>query len=297
MNVRVGGEAFAEADARGGLQHRHAGTTDRHRRCRRHVRRLAHFGRVAEPLAAGRTHGGNVRVSAPLHQQRHRRYVAREGRTPQRRGANLIHAGEIEVVLGVPDLARQPRVRIGALVEQRLHVFEVGRALLAVCPRLRIERARRPGHVQRRIERRDAVVRREIRVGALLEQPHGQVEVSVDGRNQQGGGAVAGADLVDVGARGHQHLGGVGVSAARGEQQRGRATLRADQLVIEVGPINARGSAATAAAAPTATAGSCRGRCRLGAWRDDLSIAPLAVTTGLVAAAGCLGEQFLFGAA
>jgi hypothetical protein len=92
-----------------------------------------------------------VRVRAVVEQHRHCCNIAGEGGAPERRGADLVDTGEVEVVFRVPHLLGQAPVRIGALLEQRLHEIEIGDLLLVVGPRLRIERARRPGDVERRI--------------------------------------------------------------------------------------------------------------------------------------------------
>ena len=139
--------------------------------------------------------------SAPCSiEQRHGRHVAGKRGAPERRGADFVDAGEVEVVFRVPDLLGEAQVRIGALLEQRLHEVEIRDLLLVEGARLRIERARRPGHVERGIERRHAVARGGIRIRALIEQPLGEIEVAVDGGDQQRAGLVARADLVHIGA-------------------------------------------------------------------------------------------------
>src|ERR1051325_8586067 len=80
---------------------------------------------------------------------------------------------------GVPDLALYARVWIGALVEQQLQHVDVAVRLLQIRARLRIRGNRRPLHVDDGVERRDAGIAGEIRIGAFLEQIGGEIEVAV----------------------------------------------------------------------------------------------------------------------
>ena len=121
-------------------------------------------------VAARRFRRRQMRIGAVRDQQPHRLDVARIGGAPERRRADFVDAQHVEVVRAVPDLALQPRVRIRALVEQRLHQVEIRRPLLQIRARLRIERLRRPLHVERRVERRRARIAGQRRSRALLEQ-------------------------------------------------------------------------------------------------------------------------------
>ena len=83
-------------------------------------------------------------------------------------------------------------------LDQRLHELEVRRLLLLLRRRLRVQRLRRPLHVDRRVERRRPRVAGEFRVGAALEQHHGEIEVAVDRCHEQRARVIALAHLVDL---------------------------------------------------------------------------------------------------
>ena len=70
--------------------------------------------------------------------------------------------------------------------------------LIQVRARLRTAGPRRPFEVECGIQRRDAVERREVGVGAAIEQELREIEMTVDGRKQQRARAVASLRLVDV---------------------------------------------------------------------------------------------------
>src|SRR4029079_16660149 len=88
------------------------------------------------------------------------------GGAPERRGANLVDAREIEAVAGIPDLLAEPRVRIGAFVEQRRDEVEIAHRLIEMRARLRVKRLGRPLAVERAVERGGAVVGGDVRIGA-----------------------------------------------------------------------------------------------------------------------------------
>ena len=116
----------------------------------------------------------------------HRVDIAGVRGAPERRRARFLHAEQIEVVLRVPYLPAHSRVRIRALVEQRLHQIEVGRLLLQVRSRLRIKCLWCPLDVQHGIERRHARFARQVRFRAVVEQIFRHIEMAVDGRDEQG---------------------------------------------------------------------------------------------------------------
>src|SRR5687768_8537426 len=123
--------------------------------------------------------------------------------------------------------------------------------------------------------------------------------MAVDGGDQQRAGLVAGADLIHVRTRGDQHLRGVEITAARRQDQSGVAALRIDQLVVEVGAIDAGRAAATEATAASTT-GTLRSRGTLPTLRrrrHRRPVSALAVATGLIAATGSLRQELLFAAA
>ena len=191
--------------------------------------------RVAVGVGAARPRewfgGGDRRIGAVLQQQLHRGDVAGVRRAPERRRAAVVDAEQIEVVLGEPGLAREARVGIGALVEQRGHQIEVRRLLLELGARLRIEHPRRPLDVEDRVERRHAAGVGQVRVGAVRQQILRDVVLAVDRGDQQRRDAIAWADRVDVGPVLDQRLDRAGAALAGREMQRGQAALRADQLV------------------------------------------------------------------
>ena len=124
--------------------------------------------------------------------------------------------------------------------------------------------------------------------------------MTVDRGDQHRAGLVAGAVLIDVGAGGDERLDRVGVAAARGEDQRAVAALRADQFVVEEGTIDA-GLAAAATRPPPppppAHLRSLRTLRTLRARSHNLSIAARSIAACLVAAARRRREEFLLGAA
>ena len=86
--------------------------------------------------------------------------------------------------------------------------------------------------MDRGVEGRRSRVALQVGVGALVEQPHGEVEVAVQGRHEQRGTQVAAGDLVDVGSAVEQRLYDVVVALARGIVERSVAALPAYQLVV-----------------------------------------------------------------
>src|SRR5581483_837257 len=177
---------------------------------------------------------------------------------PEGRRAAFVHAGQVEVVAGIPDLLLQTYVRVGALVEQRLHQIEIGRLLLLVRARLRVQRLRRPLAVDRGIERRHAVLGGDRRIRALVEQVLRDVEVPVDRRDQNRARVVARAHLVHVGAGLDERFHRRHLALPRREQERRQAALGADELIVEVLAIDAA-DVGTAAPAAAAAAGGRRG--------------------------------------
>ena len=120
-------------------------------------------------------------------------------------------------------------VRVRASVQKRLQQLEVLGLLVVVRARLRVVGLGRPVGLENREQRGDAVgVGGAVRVGAALDQLHGQVELAVEDGHQKRAGAVA-ADLVDVGPAVQQGEPRFDVPLARGVQQRGHAAGHADQ--------------------------------------------------------------------
>ena len=144
-------------------------------------------------------------AASPRRRWHRRRARTRSPRSHRRRNCPRVS--------GVPDLFPQARIRIGALVEQ-LRAYRGTTSSAAGTRGAADIGLRRPLAVQHRIERRHAVLRGEIGVGALLEQVHRQVEVAVDDRDHQRAGLDACAHLIDVGAALEERLHALDAPAA-----------------------------------------------------------------------------------
>ena len=181
----------------------------------------------------------------------------------------------------------QPRVGIDASLQERFGQLEVAGGLLHVLRRLRMTRLRRPLHVENAVERRRAAVAGELGIGAALEQTLREIEVSVDGGDEQRRGAIGRARLVDVGARVEKRHHRVVMAVARGQQQRGQAAVRADELGVAE---RLRLVAVVDVARSASPAGACRrGRRR---WAANLAarsfwIAAMRVFRARLSAASC----------
>ena len=197
-------------------------------------------GGAAPRPARRRGLGRDVRIRALPDQQAHRREIGGVGGAPERGRPFRVDEAAVPVaapaVDHVPGVARQPRIRVGARLEQRPHHVQVGRLLEAVLLRLRKPGARLPLGVDRRPERRHAVeARRDVGVRAALDEHQGQVELGVDGRHQQRAGAVAGRDAVDVGPAVEERRRGGDVPLPRRVQQRRQPALGLDGRGAGVG--------------------------------------------------------------
>ena len=165
------------------------------------------FSAVVPPRARlnGGARVGRVRIGAVFDEQAHRRHVGRVGGAPERGRALGVHEAAVPVAAAavdhVPGMPGQPRVGVGAGLEQRRHHVQIGRLLQTVLLRLRIAGPRLPLGVHRRPQGSDPVeAGREVGVGAAVDEHQGEIEVRVDGGHQKGARGVAGSDLVDVGA-------------------------------------------------------------------------------------------------
>ena len=126
----------------------------------------------------------------------------------------------------------EPRVRIRAGGEQRLHHVEIRGLLLLHFLRLGITGARLPLRVHRGPERRGAVLRRSnVRIRSALEQEHRHIELAVDHGDQQRARALADAHLIDVRAAGDERGGSVDIALTRGVQQRRETALGSDRRI------------------------------------------------------------------
>ncbi len=109
------------------------------------------------------------------------------------------------------------------------HHVEVGRLLQLHFLRLREARARLPARVDRGPERRDAeAVGRDVRLGAFLDEEHRDVELAVDERDEERRVAV-GRLLIEIGAGVEQRGRGLHVALTRRVMQRGHAALGGDR--------------------------------------------------------------------
>lgn len=126
----------------------------------------------------------------------------------------------------------QPRVRIRAGLEERAHRLEIGRALVQVSGRLRIERRRGPMQVQDGVERRRARGARDIRIRPALQKVEGHVPVPIDRGHEHGRGVIAGAGLVDVRTGLEQHLGHSAAPLPGGQVEGAVSAVIADQLRV-----------------------------------------------------------------
>src|SRR5579862_4913149 len=85
-----------------------------------------------------------------------------------------------------------------------------------------------PLAVQNGVERRDAVLRASTRIGTLVDQESGQVELTVDNRQQQRCRIVAAAPLIDISTRREQRLSRLQFALAGREMQRREAAPAVD---------------------------------------------------------------------
>ena len=95
-----------------------------------------------------------------------------------------------------------------------------------------VERLRRPVHIEHGIERRHAVIGRERRIGASIQQVLREIEVAVDDGHQERGRPVSRVHLIDVCATLEQRLDRLDIALPGSELERREAPLRADQLVV-----------------------------------------------------------------
>ena len=226
--VGVGFEALAVADARGGVERPDAGPAGHGGRQPGGIRGVA----FAPPSRLGRPRR-DVRVRAVRRQQPHRGDVGGVRGAPERRGAvDALRAAV--VVRHVPEVLREPDVRIRPRLEQRLHDVQVGGLLLIVGAGLRVARPRRPLQVERREQRGGSGVGGDVRVGAPLDEAQREVEMPVHRGDLQRARAVA-AHAIDVGPGVEQRQRHVDVPLAGGVQQRGQAPLPADALGVLAG--------------------------------------------------------------
>src|SRR4029079_4713584 len=100
------------------------------------------------------------------------------------------------------------------------------------------------------VEWRHPRLARQIRVGAVLEQIGGDVEMAVDGGDEEWRVWVGRSDWVDARAAVDERPHGMDGSLTRREMERGQSALPANQLVEGERPRHAR-----AGRAPTAGAG------------------------------------------
>ena len=223
VSVRVPRVALAVSDAGRREQRRHRGAAEADRRQAGRVR-------MGEKPASGHRDGREMRVRPVLQKEPHGLDVEAVGGAPERGRAGAFDPEEVAVVRRVPQRLLEPRVDVGAGFEQRPHHVEIGGGLLQVVRGLRMPGLRGPVHVEHPVQRRRAGCARQGGVGSRLEEPQGQIEVPVDGRDQQGARAVGRAHLVDVGAARDERQGRIGVAVARGEQQRRQAAVGPHQI-------------------------------------------------------------------
>ena len=166
------------------------------------------------PAHAGRKHQRvrlvrlrELRVGASREQHAHHGDVARLGCAHEGRGAfteRAIAGG----VMTLEERRRQPRIRIGAMREQRLDQIDS----IELTRWLRIGTPVADGqavHVDGGVERRHpGFVVPDVRIGALLDQRRGDVVVRVDDRKDERGRAV-GIGQVQIGAQRRQRHGGL----------------------------------------------------------------------------------------
>ena len=130
---------------------------------------------------------------------------------------------------------------IGAGVEQPLHEVEIAQLLVGVAARLRIAGARRPHQVDRGVERRDAVLGGEVRVGAAVEQHAGEIELAVHASRRA---APTRCRRPCAGSRRRRRraapCAAVDVALAHGVEQRRHPALPRDLLVEHVLALGAR---------------------------------------------------------
>ena len=126
-----------------------------------------------------------LRIGSVSDEERHRLDVRAIRRAPEGGRTHFFDVGEIEVVAGVPHLPIDARVRIRTLVEECLHEAEIVRLLIEMRPRIGIARLLDPAEIDHGVERRHAVVRRAIGVGAAIEQHLREIELPVDARDQE----------------------------------------------------------------------------------------------------------------
>ena len=197
-----------------------------HRREPRIGEVLREISRVSEPRRhherRGSGGGGDSWIGAAGDQGTHRRLVSALRRAPERRRADRADPLLIVRRRPEPQLARQLRVRVRPVREQRLHQLEVADLLLDR------QRVRRPGHrrvlhVDRRIERREPIHIREVRVGAVVDEELSDFVMAVADGDDQRAAMVAGAQSIHVGAGGDECAHGVQVAFPCGEQQRRHA--------------------------------------------------------------------------
>ena len=109
--------------------------------------------------AAGRLHRRHVRIGAGGDEQLHRVDVARVGGAPERRGADLVHARQVEAVAGYQTFFFSRALTSAPLSISAFISSRYAELLLHVRLRLRVERLRRPFDVEHGVERRHALRR------------------------------------------------------------------------------------------------------------------------------------------
>ena len=117
--------------------------------------------------------------------------------------------------------------------------LQIRRPLLRARRRLRIPRAQRPLVVERRKQRRHAIVVRQIRIGAAREERERQVVLAVDDRDDHRGRSIARRRHVDVQAGVEERERGGGKAVARRVVQRGEPALFPDLLDVRRRPRTA----------------------------------------------------------
>ena len=104
--------------------------------------------------------------------------------------------------------------------------------MLLMRRRLWIERFRRPLEVDRTVERRRSRVAREIGIGPALDERAREIEVAVDGCDQERGGVISAAGHVHVGAGCEKRIDSFLVAMASSEMERGHPAVAPDELAV-----------------------------------------------------------------